>query len=60
MNVSPGSNVEVDGIYWCTVCKTPALFEQGKVFPACPNLCSKGHWELVLPSTKDSADEAPR
>ncbi len=55
MNPSPGSTVEVAGIYWCTVCKMPTAFEQGTTFPGCPNLCSKCHWQLVR-----AADEAPQ
>ncbi|MCX6621737.1 MAG: hypothetical protein NTY38_11820 [Acidobacteria bacterium] len=50
MNYKSGTNVEVAGVYWCTVCKTPAAFEQGNTFPPCPNLCSKGHWHLVRPA----------
>lgn len=47
MNAKPGTVVETAGIYWCTVCKTPASFELGKTFPACPNMCSKCHWHMV-------------
>lgn len=50
MNSNPGADVEVTGIYWCTVCKTPAAFDQGTVFPTCPNLCSKCRWHLVKSS----------
>jgi hypothetical protein len=54
MNAKPGQTVETAGIYWCTVCKTPAVFEQGKTFPGCPNLCGKGHWQFI------KAAEAPK
>ena len=47
MNYRPGAVVPVDGIYWCSVCKTPRKFEAKQEFPPCPNLCGKGHWELV-------------
>ena len=35
------------GLYWCTVCKTPAKFQQGETFPQCRNMCGKGFWEFV-------------
>ena len=47
MNYRPGVVVPVDGIYWCSVCKTPQKFEEKQEFPTCTNLCGKGHWELV-------------
>lgn len=42
-----GTTVPQSGIYWCTVCKTPAFFEQGGIFPPCRNMCGKGAWEFV-------------
>jgi hypothetical protein len=39
--------VPQSGIYWCTVCKTPASFKEGEIFPQCRNLCGKGYWEFV-------------
>jgi hypothetical protein len=47
MNNRPGEPVPASGIYWCSVCKTPQRFEAKQEFPTCPNLCGKGHWELV-------------
>ena len=47
MSYRPGVVVPVDGIYWCSVCKTPQKFEVKQEFPPCPNLCGKCHWELV-------------
>ena len=52
MNARPGTPAETAGIYWCTVCKTPARYEKGAELPPCPNKCSKCHWQLV------KADEA--
>jgi hypothetical protein len=47
MNYKPGSKVEKTGLYWCTVCKTPARFTEGEVFPPCQNMCSRGNWHPV-------------
>ena len=47
MNDKPGTKVETTGIYWCTVCKSPARFNEGDSFPTCKNLCGRGNWHLV-------------
>ena len=47
MNHKPGTAAPVTGIYWCTVCKTPAQFTEGETLPECPNMCGRGLWELV-------------
>ena len=47
MSSRPDSTVPATGIYWCSVCKTPLRFDAGAPFPVCPNLCARGHWELV-------------
>ena len=47
MNHKPGTAAPVTGIYWCTVCKTPAQFTEGEKLPECPNYCGRGLWELV-------------
>jgi len=47
MNHKPGTTVPQTGIYWCTVCKLPQSFAAGQEFPACKNLCGRGHWQLV-------------
>jgi len=47
MTHRPGAIVPVTGIYWCSVCKTPQRFEAKQEFPKCPNMCGRGHWELV-------------
>jgi len=47
MNHRPGSIVPVTGIYWCTVCKSPAGFTRGQQFPECKNMCGRGLWQLV-------------
>jgi hypothetical protein len=47
VNYKPGAEVPAKGIYWCTVCKKPERFEQGKQFPECKNLCGRGYWQLV-------------
>ena len=47
MNHKPGTVAPVTGIYWCSVCKTPARFTAGETLPECPNFCGRGLWELV-------------
>jgi hypothetical protein len=47
MSHRPGEPVTESGIYWCTVCKTPAQFTASQTFPECPNLCGRGLWKLV-------------
>lgn len=42
-----GTKAPQSGIYWCTVCKTPASFKEGEIFPQCRNMCGKGNWEFV-------------
>ena len=44
MNHKPGTAAPVTGIYWCTVCKTPAQFTEGEKLPECPNFCGRGMW----------------
>ena len=45
MTYRPGATVPETGIYWCSVCKTPASFNKGQEFPECRNMCGRGHWE---------------
>lgn len=47
MAFKPGTQAPESGIYWCTVCKTPARFAAGQELPACKNKCGRGNWELV-------------
>ena len=47
MNYKPGTEVQTTGIYWCTVCKTPARFAVGQQFPVCKNMCGRGNWHFV-------------
>jgi hypothetical protein len=47
MNHKPGTPAPATGIYWCSVCKTPAHFAEGDTLPECPNMCGRGLWELV-------------
>jgi hypothetical protein len=47
MAQQPGTKAEKSGIYWCSVCKTPAKFEAGAELPQCKNLCGRGKWEFV-------------
>ena len=60
MNYKPGAKVEKAGIYWCTVCKTPASFSAGQEFPGCQNMCGRGHWQLVEARPRPSAGPEPR
>jgi hypothetical protein len=50
MSNPQGSAAPQTGIYWCSVCKTPAQFKQGETLPMCKNLCSRGKWEFVRES----------
>jgi hypothetical protein len=43
----PGTAAPQTGIYWCSVCKTPAQFKAGENLPTCKNLCGRGKWEFV-------------
>ena len=47
MSHEPGSTAPQTGIYWCSVCKTPAQFKAGESLPVCKNLCGRGRWEFV-------------
>jgi hypothetical protein len=47
MSNKAGMPAPQTGIYWCSVCKTPAKFQEGDTLPACKNLCGRGHWEFV-------------
>jgi hypothetical protein len=47
MAFSPGTEAPQSGIYWCSVCKTPAQFKAGEQLPTCRNLCGRGRWEFV-------------
>ena len=47
MTHRPGTTVPDTGIYWCTVCKSPELFDAGQQFPECKNMCGRGYWQLV-------------
>jgi hypothetical protein len=42
-----GTAAPKSGVYWCSVCKTPAKFEAGAKLPECKNLCGRGRWEFV-------------
>jgi hypothetical protein len=50
VNHKAGTEVPESGVYWCTVCKKPERFEQGKQFPECKNMCGRGYWQLVRPA----------
>jgi len=52
MTYRPGAIVPADGIYWCTVCKTPEAFTTGQEFPECKNMCGRGRWEKVETETE--------
>jgi hypothetical protein len=52
VNHKSGAEVPETGVYWCTVCKKPARFEKGKLFPECKNLCGRGYWQLVKAGEK--------
>jgi hypothetical protein len=54
MNDKPGTKVETTGIYWCTVCKSPARFNEGDTFPTCKNMCGRGNWHLVEATPRPS------
>jgi len=43
----PGQAIPQTGIYWCSVCKFPAILQQGQTFPECRNKCGRGHWEFI-------------
>ncbi len=43
----PGTEAPQSGIYWCSVCKTPAQFKAGEPLPTCKNMCGRGRWEFV-------------
>jgi hypothetical protein len=47
MNHKPGTAAPATGIYWCSVCRTPAQFTKGETLPESPNFCGRGMWELV-------------
>ncbi len=57
MTYPVGAKVTTDGIYWCTVCKSPERFDAGQQFPECKNMCGRGRWELVEESEPEP-DEA--
>lgn len=52
MSHKPGTPAPKSGIYWCSVCKTPAQFKQGDNLPNCRNLCGRGYWEFVKEEEK--------
>jgi hypothetical protein len=54
MTQRPGTTVSDTGIYWCTVCKNPELFQAGQQFPKCKNMCGAGYWQLVEKSEPES------
>ena len=56
MNYRPGTTVPAGGIYWCTVCKTPAEFAAGATFPECTNMCGRGLWKLVDDEVEDEEE----
>ena len=58
MNHRPGATVPVTGIYWCSVCKTPAAFTKDQDLPACKNKCGRGRWELVKTSEEPAVPTA--
>jgi len=47
MTYEPGAKAPAEGIYWCSVCKTPVRFEKDQQLPPCRNKCGRGRWELV-------------
>ncbi len=47
MTHKPGAQVPQTAIYWCSICKLPAKFEAGQIFPMCKNKCGRGTWEFV-------------
>jgi len=51
----PQVDVRATGIYWCSVCKTPAQFTKEQDLPECRNKCGRGRWELVK-----AAEEQPK
>lgn len=50
MTYKPGTKAPAAGIYWCSVCKTPAKFAKDQDLPGCKNKCGRGRWELVKPA----------
>jgi len=46
MNHKPGTAAPVTGIYWCSVCKTPAQFTEGETLPNVPTCAAVacGNW----------------
>jgi hypothetical protein len=55
MTCKPGTNAPATGIYWCSVCKTPAVFTRGEDLPECKNMCGRGRWELVRTTEEPAA-----
>lgn len=58
-NYKPGTKVPATGIYWCTVCKLPARFDEGQDFPSCQNMCGRGYWHPVEIQPKPEAPPKP-
>jgi len=42
MTHKPGTKAPSTGIYWCSVCKTPAQFTKDQDLPECRNKCGRG------------------
>ncbi len=47
MSHKPGTEAPQTGYYWCSVCKTPQMFNAGQTLPQCKNQCGRGTWEFV-------------
>ena len=58
MTYKPGSQAPATGIYWCSVCKTPAAFTKDQALPECRNKCGRGRWELVKEQPQLAQPEA--
>ncbi len=56
MTYKTGEKAPATGIYWCSVCKTPATFTKDQELPPCRNKCGRGRWELVKPAETKSPE----
>jgi len=54
MTYQPGTKAPVTGVYWCSVCKTPAQFTKDQDLPECRYKCGRGRWELVKAAEEPS------
>jgi hypothetical protein len=60
MTYQRGEKAPASGVYWCTVCKGPASFQEGQELPECINMCGRGRWQLVKRSDAPRADQVRR